>query len=122
MNADEVYAMLKSNNSYTNEEITTKSTWFDGKPIYKKYIEYTLAADTADYTEVTLVDDGNIESITNITGFSDIIFESYTIHMYVPNRYINMFVSSGNIKVEFTSPVKINTKLQLIVEYTKTTD
>lgn len=113
--------------SYSTSETKTGATWIDGKPIYRKAFHYTGVAAS-----------GASALIGNITGFADIItfkgtFRNnndnncfpigYTYSNFGPTVAQNMpFIVryDGNI---YANPYGFDiTNINIIVEYTKTTD
>ena len=131
-NAENSINTVQSNLNTTNqniENLTTYSTtekivgtWIDGKPIYRKVIESTVA---------------NIESVINNLGF-DVISDirgwavsnydnkwlfpnyskadsNYSIDIYLDN-YTN------NINLDFGSYYNSSNVVKAIIEYTKTTN
>lgn len=116
---------IENANNYCEDEIVI-GTWIDGKPIYRK----CFTSDT--YSTTYSIPINNIQTITNIVGM--IRRSDYDIWQVLPSRignagftaqFENLAFTNTNLTVNMTwgtSWSSALSKINIIVEYTKTTD
>lgn len=107
---------------YSTEEVRI-GTWIDGKPLYRKVVNFGTLPNAAEKTVAHNID--NIDSICKVYGvttnpsaatFSIPIASTVaTKSIYVFTTKTNVVVGAGSDRTEFT-------KTYIIIEYTKTTD
>ena len=121
-NTSDIKNILDSN-IYSLNEVKTNKVWIDGKPIYRKVIEYN--SNTA-----LLNGDNNIShNVTHIGSYRKIVDEQY---IYQNNTYFHYasstfsaFVSSitnSDITVNINGWGNLFKQAYFTIEYTKTTD
>jgi hypothetical protein len=107
---------------YSTNEVKTNKVWIDGKPIYRKvFVKENIANGSNEDIELSF---DSLISISGIVEWNN----SYTKH----NVYwISSFTGSSNERCDvatnsnglsFRNRTSSTVKLNLIVEYTKTTD
>ena len=111
---ENVLNTINENNSYSTEEHPTGAKWIDGKPIYRKIIEYTLAQSSGgSYDSAGAFSLAGIDNI--ITA---IAFNNYDAGTKASTR---VAFANGNILIE-KSVTGSSCSGYAVVEYTKTTD
>lgn len=106
---------------YSANETNTGKTWIDGKPIYRKVLEFTTSSSSVTgWTNIAVID-SNMDNIINIYGYTLFGGNKTPIPRYESTEYYLIFLAvGGNLRyrsVGFTSAT-----CELVVEYTKTTD
>lgn len=107
-------------NQYSTSEVKTCLKWIDGKPIYRKVVEYNNNIPASTWTAVTLTGLGlnNVENLFIKDGFLTFP-ENITESIYSSNNRVQFLKYNNQISFYFeVSPSKVT----LILEYTKTTD
>ena len=109
---------------YNEEEVLTGDTWIDGKPIYRKAIEYTgSGAGTPNIATIN-----NLSKIIKIHG--SVLWSGDNCYRSVPfasfanlNWSFSPVVTSNGIVQLFVGPLFTGSwTAEIICEYTKTTD
>ena len=110
---DSVINALNVSRSYSTEETLTGKTWIDGKPIYRKAYQGSLANNT-------VIVSANVDKLVSCGGhFKGSGNELNPIPFGVSSGYLYPTVSTSNtIKISTT----LNYSGEIWVEYTKTTD
>lgn len=112
---------IEEKNSYSTTEMLTGGKWIDGKPIYRKVLEFnsetTLAEGGTNFTLATL-GLSDIDNIFNIYAFNT------TGSKTTKRRFSNIpFYWYSDTTLQLRAPTSITGYfLGLIIEYTKTTD
>lgn len=129
INDDELY-MTPDNNEeakdvYSTSEVKTNKVWIDGKPIYRKVVNFGRLPNSNNQTVAHNI--SNIDVITNIYGTSHV----YNLSEYYPmplqyrgndSAYnAEIVVDKTNIKIS-TDKDRSNYEAIITIEYTKTTD
>lgn len=115
-NADIVQGIIDAE-VYSTSEIKTNNVWIDGKPIYRKVIEKTVAASSS-WTSDLL-------SSYGITNFDYIYFANGSRriqnnrYMKEINTQINMYIDISNNRIYF-APDEYSNVYKVVLEYTKT--
>lgn len=119
------YEEVEETEDYSTSETNTGKKWIDGKPIYRKVIQYTKTTNTEE--DLTLSDYG-ITDVDNIwlnqNSFIKTNNNEYkTVNNYESSSYITYctFPSSTSFRLGSNSQYARGT-WNLIMEYTKTTD
>lgn len=106
-------SISKLRNYSYNETII--GTWFS-KPLYRKVINATTPALEATWTSIASIDSNAIIRIINGTLANWLVIPAYVL----PTHYISFQVVNGDVQVYVMGYT--NVQIELIVEYTKTTD
>lgn len=108
--------------SYSTTETLTGGKWIDGKPIYRRVLQFnsatTIAQEGTDFTLSALGLSDDIDNFLNIVGFNTT--GSKTLERRI--NPIGCFWRSTTTVCLLSSANTTNNYLGLIVEYTKTTD
>lgn len=110
-------------NNYSTEEVKTTKTWIDGKPIYRKVVQFTTANSTT----------GSVTQALGISGRQAITFvqvwivDAYNSYIPIPyyyssTDYIDCYIGSSGLVVYHSGDDKKNCAGYCVIEYTKTTD
>jgi hypothetical protein len=109
--------------SYSTEEVFTGSYWIDGKPIYRKVVNYgTLPNTSTKEINHNITNLGEITNIGGITTNGEVCFTlpyvapaniANAIQLYVSNTKVG--IATGLNRTNFTTTY-------VTIEYTKTTD
>ena len=109
---------------YSTEEVKTNKVWIDGKPIYRKVVNFGTLPDNAHKTVPHGI--SNVENFISITGWAkdpstDI---NFNLPFVSPNSdyCVSLIVSGNNIDVQTGRNRTNYTICYTILEYTKTTD
>lgn len=125
-------AYVDKANSYSIDEIKTGGTWIDGKPIYRKVVEFTLndgtyILDLTGYnidnyfkSKATLIDD-NGELINEFISFTQNNVSQFYSRKVFQNTLEIMCIST-TLSTGDTTFFNIGTYGAVTLEYTKTTD
>lgn len=106
--------------AYSTDETLTGETWIDGKPIYRKVIEYTGEIEASTWTSISISSLGiyYVDNLVIKGGYLKYP-ENITESIYSYSNRVQFLNYNNNISFYFSvSPSKVT----LIVEYTKTTD
>lgn len=109
---------------YSTNEIKI-GTWIDGKPIYRKVVNFTLSSDTTNWQVIDTI--SNLDNIINISGYLNIRSAE---NMVIPalgggnNEIITSYYNrtNGNVHLKHTFSYVDGKSGNVILEYTKTTD
>lgn len=118
---DTVKNFVQEKNSYSTTEILTGGKWIDGKPIYRKVINFNSETEiSTSGTNFTLVTLGlsDIDNVFNIYAFNT------TGSKTTKRRFSNIpFYWYSDTTLQLRAPTSITDYyLGLVIEYTKTTD
>lgn len=111
---------LKSGEVYSSSEVKTNKVWIDGKPIYRKVLQYTYST-TGTHQES--LSSFNIDTITSY-NWNCLVNNTYIINAYDfqdNNAKCNLFFDKKKIYM-INGTTWTLAKFTLILEYTKTTD
>ena len=100
---------LRTQDSYSTEEVNTGKKWIDGKPIYRKVFT-NLSQLPAGFVNLTPI--GDIDKIINRFYVSNGVTNASTLQTGENNGYITV-AHSGSSTISITA---------IVLEYTKTTD
>ena len=102
----------------TNE--TVIGTWIDGKPLYRRYFNFTTGSQSK--TEVDIPNYSDIERITNIYGtYFHKSSSGVAIYSNINMKdQIQTWIENGKIAVATISNY-YNSDVHMFIEYTKTT-
>ncbi len=114
---------VDNSNSYSTQEVKTGGTWIDGKPIYRKTFVYK--GETTANATIGIGSISNVEEVETIKGSLMLHAGGFISLGYMNND--NNKVFEVNIRetgeVVVISPYNSsNSKIIIMVEYTKTTD
>lgn len=105
-------------NNYSTEEKLTGKFWIDGKPLYRKVLVINSISSNTDVDVSSL----NIETLAIISGFGfDSGINEMTIPFYDGTTLWSMHYRSDVGKIHSVSSRAV-TNVNIILEYTKTTD
>ena len=125
-NADYIYEYVPKQIVYSMNEVNTGNVWIDGKPIYRQVYSWTgtLAAET---TIGNLPE--NVDMIISVggTGYFPTLNRIYPYcFCYYNNESWELGVQcnldDGIIKVQQGTSLRVEATVNIILEYTKTTD
>ena len=120
---DNVINTLNEERSYSTEEVNTGKKWIDGKPIYRKVVDFGALPNASEKTVNHNI--SNIATVTKIAGHT-----TNGISFY-PLPYLNTDSAVSSIMVYMTTTIiavrtgsdrTAFTNTKFTVEYTKTTD
>lgn len=113
-------------NSYSTSEVKTNKTWIDGKPIYRKTINFgalpnattkSVAHGISNLDEVILLN-AIAKSGNSYKTIPDVISTNDVQYM---GQQIKISISSGNVVI-YTETNQSSYSTYVTIEYTKTTD
>lgn len=109
-------------NTYSTDEIRV-GTWIDGKPIYRKVVRNIIPTGVG----ISVYNDNNIESVIHYYGLynqNDIKYVKQINFWFSNTDYMTLNYSKNNKSfiLDNTSNYNNNGTVDLIIEYTKTTD
>lgn len=107
---------VDNKNNYSTEE-TVVGTWIDGKPIYRKVTQVSIATNSTAWRSTGVEIPQNIKKTIRRELILD--FSSETSNTSFMLRYNNGFVDIASIN---NTNVNITTNDFIVLEYTKTTD
>lgn len=109
---------LESDDVYSTDEVKTNKKWVDGKPIYRKCYNGTVAG-----SQTVLENSNDIETLISVSGS---VYKAnwgcYNIGSYSTNEaYGGIFINLvNNSKVLYTPSQSAGSTFVAILEYTKT--
>lgn len=117
---------------YSTSEQKTNKVWIDGKPIYRKVINFTGTVSQINGADTILGSISNCDTVTNLSGLyisgsatQQIPFINYVYNSILIDN-INMFkifVTNGDVKVRYyrgnNVPEQTIIRIIVIAEYTK---
>lgn len=115
---------IEAGNVYSTNETNTGKIWIDGKPIYRKVVQFTVASAEVAWKSAP-------HGIQNANASSMRIVEAYItvnafgiVNEFVPNQTFQLGIADTNIRyVNHKSESNFDNKTcTCIIEYTKTTD
>ena len=117
---ENVLATINENNSYSTTEQPTGAKWIDGKPIYRKVIDFgALPNNDTKYVA------HNIANIDNITDISIIAKNTSEFLILATGKNsvtdFNTWITTTNINIH-TDSNRTSFSAYVTLEYTKTTD
>lgn len=117
---------VDSPNEYSTEE-TKIGTWIDGKPLYRKVIVVTGLQASGAKSVVHNI--SNLGNVTNISGSVILNYDTGNFKRKAPLSQLpaswNTFINIGETAViinRTTSGSELDIIIQIVLEYTKTTD
>lgn len=124
---DNVVAQLNEERSYSTEEQLTGKRWIDGKPIYRKVVNFGSLPNNAE--KKVLYDISNVSEFTSVSGIAYRpagLGKAYMPLPY-PFRYassvIDLYIDVDNESIVIgTASDRSGLTAYVILEYTKTTD
>lgn len=118
---NDVKGYVDSSNSYSTDEVKTGGKWIDGKPIYRKVINFGALPDST--TKNVAHGVNNIGDITHIYGVA-YSSDKMTIPLpYARGIPIILYATQDNVAIEISTGDYIDfTRSEITIEYTKTTD
>ena len=106
--------------AYSTTEVKTNKVWIDGKPIYRKVINFGALPNT-DIKQV----EHNISNIGQVTMITPVAFNGTTNYDMIPysfgNSEVRCVVTTTQISIRTNSNWSGATAV-VVIEYTKTTD
>ena len=107
---------------YSEEEIII-GKWINGKPLYRKYFNFTTGSKSGNQYIMDIPNYSDIERITNIYGtYFHINSSGLKIYSSINMRdQIQTWIEKGKIAV-CTLSLYYNSDVHMFIEYTKTTD
>ena len=119
MNYTKTY--VDNSNSYSTDEKKTGEKWIDGKPIYRKVVDFGALPNAT--TKMVAHDVSNIGDITHIYGVA-YSSDKKTIPLpYASGVPIILYAYQDDVAVEISSNAYVDfTSSKITIEYTKTTD
>ena len=113
-----------SSDIYSLEEVKTNKVWIDGKPIYRKVVDYGPLPNND-----TVTVNHNIKDIGRIVQFSGVAVRYDNDTLYIPYVTFNELNMGGILIYMTNETIGIRTtndrskySAYIIVEYTKSTD
>ena len=117
---NDVKGYVDSSNSYSTDEVKTGGKWIDGKPIYRKVVNFGALPNAT--TKKVAHGVNNIGDITHIYGVT------HSSKMTIPLPYarsvpIILYATQDDVAIEISTGDYIEfTRSEITIEYTKTTD
>lgn len=107
---------------YSTEE-TRIGTWIDGKPLYRRVVQITSPNATDTYKYYNVPSPSPIETITKIDGVihASSGFDS-PVNCYRGDFWCSTQASTNQIVVRVYGSWLISRPMDIVIEYTKTTD
>lgn len=119
---ENVLNTINENNSYSTEEHPTGAKWIDGKPIYRKVVDFGTLPNTNSKRV-----NHSISNMDTVLKYN-IIADDGTYYVGVPRTGINatdktdVFFTRTYVEITTWSDLTQYVKTYVIIEYTKTTD
>ena len=119
---ENVLNTINENNSYSTEEHPTGAKWIDGKPTYRKVVNFGTLPNTNSKRV-----NHNISNMDTVLKYN-IITDDGTYYVGVPRTGINandktdVFFTRTYVEITTWSDLTQYVKTYVIIEYTKTTD
>ena len=121
----DMWNAVASNYSYSTTEVDTWKTWVDGKPVYRKVIDFgALPNATLKSLALNLTNHENIISVSWFAKAPGGVF-------YLPLPYssysniiwnVDVYITNGTLEIRTWVDKTNYTETYLFIEYTKTTD
>ena len=116
---------LKDGDKYSSSEILTNKIWIDGKPIYRKYLNFSQSS-TGDYTYTHNL---NIDTVVNISALARISGQTISGYGYRPipfhNFTINYHIFINSVKANTITTTSVgwtDNEYFIVLEYTKASE
>ena len=103
--------------SYSTDEIKTGGKWIDGKPIYKKVVDFGALPNNTSKTVAHGI--SNLEKAIMASGFA---INNNGESIYIPHTLSGFYINKTNITLNTTYNYSSYTETYITIEYTKTTD
>lgn len=107
---------------YSTSEVDTGKTWIDGKPIYRKVLDFGVLPDTADkYVDAGITNLAamiEMKGIAYTSGYATIVPIPFAEPGIQANQ-MSLYYTSGNVHIA-TKIDRSNFSAYIIFEYTKT--
>lgn len=112
---------LRTQDSYSTEEVNTGKKWIDGKPIYRRVIDDWTPSVSSSYD----VTSWNIDKMVNIGGFIVEVNGNILNIPYYVGSHDGLAIHLNNTKTSLIAIITgsyATTNVVAVIEYTKTTD
>ena len=109
--------------SYSTEEVFTGSYWIDGKPIYRKVVDFGILPNATNKTVAHNI--SNIDKIISISGWTSNNTQTLPLPYTNPSGLsyqIMVYANTTNVIVRTAIDRREYTTTYITLEYTKTTD
>ena len=119
---NDVKGYVDSSNSYSTNEIKTGGKWIDGKPIYRKVVNFGALPNAT--TKEVAHGVNNIGDITHIYGVAHSSDRKMDIPLpYARGTPVIIYATQNDVAVEISNTDYMEfTRSEITIEYTKTTD
>lgn len=112
---------VDSSNSYSTNEVKTGGTWIDGKPIYRKVVDFGALPNAT--TKNVAHGVSNIGDITHIYGVAHSSAKMTIPLPYARGIPIILYATQDDVAIEISTSDYVEfTRSEITIEYTKTTD
>ena len=117
---NDVKGYVDSSNSYSTNEVKTGGKWIDGKPIYRKVVDFgALSAGSKTVAHGI----NNLGDVTRIYGVARSSDNTSLPLPYASSVPIILYANTNNIVIEISNNNYSGyTRSEVTIEYTKTTD
>lgn len=118
---NDVKGYVDSSNSYSTNEVKTGGKWIDGKPIYRKVVDFGALPNAT--TKNVAHGVNNIGDITHIYGVAHSPAKMTIPLPYARSTPIILYATQDDVAIEISNGDYIDfTRSEITIEYTKTTD
>lgn len=112
---------VDNSNSYSTQEVKTGGTWIDGKPIYRKVVDFGALPNAT--TKNVAHGVSNIGDITHIYGVAHSSAKMTIPLPYARGIPIILYATQDDVAIEISTSDYVEfTRSEITIEYTKTTD
>lgn len=112
---------VDNSNSYSTQEVKTGGTWIDGKPIYRKVVDFGALPNAT--TKKVAHGVSNIGDITHIYGVAHSSAKMTIPLPYARGIPIILYATQDDVAIEISTGDYVEfTRSEITIEYTKTTD
>ena len=112
---------INNSNSYSTDEVKTGGKWIDGKPIYRKVVNFGALPNAT--TKNVAHGVNNIGDITHIYGVAHSSAKMTIPLPYARGIPIILYATQDDVAIEINTNDYIEfTRSEITIEYTKTTD
>lgn len=121
---------IKDDEVYSTNEVKTNKVWIDGKPIYRKVISVNSPSSSGVYRTIANMGSNVVDTLVSATSMilvnyskTNQVFYNLNIDEGDSNHYclIAYNKSNGDIQAKVGTEF-ISKQINIILEYTKTTD
>ena len=121
---DNVINTLNEERSYSTEEVNTGKKWIDGKPIYRKVVNYGALPNAT--SKAVAHNITNIDYVVSMQGVASIPAGNKIPLPYVDtttfSNGVQMYTTSNDVVLQTQANRSNYTNTYVTIEYTKTTD